>query len=135
MTGSELVMDKNKSVYKLKGIPHIYWINLDSDTHRRKYMEQQFNYWEIENHIRISGYDGREDDVCQFLSGRAPDNMTQGEIGCCMTHLKAIRHFYENMNEDYVLILEDDVMFDTVKYWNFTWRDFTSRLLFNLISL
>ena len=40
-------MDKNKSVYKLKSIPHIYWLNLDADTHRREYMENQFKYWEI----------------------------------------------------------------------------------------
>ncbi len=121
-------MDKNKSVYKLKNLPLVLWLNLDSDLHRREYMESQFKYWEIENHTRISGYDGREDDVCQFLSGRAPDNMTQNEIGCCMSHLKAIKYFYENTDLDHVLILEDDVMFDTVRYWDFTWRDFTSRL-------
>ena len=32
-------MDKNKSSYKLKGIPNSYWLNLDSDTHRRVYMD------------------------------------------------------------------------------------------------
>ena len=52
-------MDKNKSVFKLKGLPHFYWLNLDGDVDRREYMEEQFNYWEIENHTRISGYDGR----------------------------------------------------------------------------
>ena len=50
-------MDKNKSIFKLKGIPHVYWINLDSDNERCEYMEEQFKYWEIENHTRISGYD------------------------------------------------------------------------------
>jgi len=109
MAGSELVMDKNKSSYKLKGIPHIYWINLDSDTHRREYMEQQFKYWEIENHTRISGYDGRVDDVSSYLKGRIPDNITQGELGCCMSHLKAIKHFYENSESDYCLILEKTI--------------------------
>ena len=60
-------MDKNKSVFKLKGLPNSYWLNLDADEHRRIYMEAQFKYWEIENHTRIAGYDGRTDDVCQFL--------------------------------------------------------------------
>lgn len=121
-------MDKNKSLFKLKGIPHIYWLNLDADTHRREYMEQQFQYWEIENHTRISGYDGRDDDVSSYLKGRIPDLITQNELGCCLSHLKAIKHFYENSTDDYCLILEDDVNFETVKCWNFTWNDFFAEI-------
>ena len=41
-------MDKNKAVYKLKGIPPIYCINLDDKQDRWEYMEDQFKYWEIE---------------------------------------------------------------------------------------
>ena len=80
MNGQELVMDKNKSIYKLANIPHIYWLNLDSDTDRRQYMEQQFEYWDIKNHTRISGYDGRIDDVSSYLKGRITDNVTQNEL-------------------------------------------------------
>lgn len=126
MTGQEFLLDKNKSAYKLKGIPHIYWLNLDADTHRREYMEQQFRYWEIENHTRISGFDGRVDDVSCHLKGRIPDNISQNELGCCMSHLKAIKKFYEETDDEYCLILEDDVNFDIVKYWNFTWSEFFS---------
>ena len=91
-------------------------------------MEAQFKYWEIDNHTRISGFDGRDDDVCQYLSGIAPDNMSLNEIGCCMSHLKAIKHFYENTDDPYALIFEDDIVLDTVKYWNFTWKEFFKRL-------
>lgn len=126
MNGLGLLMDKNKSIHKLKGLPQIYWLNLDADTHRREYMETQFNYWGIENHIRISGYDGRENDVSQYLKGRIPDNVSQNELGCCMSHLKAIKKFYEESNDDYCLILEDDVNLNIAKYWNFTWVDFFS---------
>lgn len=121
-------MEKNKSVHKLKGLPPIYWLNLDSDEHRRMYMEAQFKYWELDNHIRISGFDGRVDDVCEHISGIAPDNMTTNEIGCCMSHLKAIKHFYNETESDYCIIFEDDVSFDTVKFWDFTWKDFFSKL-------
>tara|TARA_Y100000004_G_scaffold55064_1_gene61321 strand:- start:173 stop:964 length:792 start_codon:yes stop_codon:yes gene_type:complete len=121
-------MEKNKSAYKLKGLPPIYWLNLDSDEHRRMYMEAQFKYWELDNHTRISGFDGRVDDVCEHISGIAPDNMTTNEIGCCMSHLKAIKHFYNETESDYCIIFEDDVSFDTVKFWDFTWKDFFSKL-------
>ena len=124
MTGSASLMDKNKSAYKLKGIPHIYWLNLNADVERREYMENQFKYWEITNHTRIVGYDGREDDVSPHLKGPIPNNVTQGELGCCMSHLKAIKEFYNNTNDDYCIIAEDDVNLDIAHYWNFTWQDF-----------
>jgi GR25 family glycosyltransferase involved in LPS biosynthesis len=129
MDGQELLMDKNKSAFKLKNLPHIYWLNLDSDVERRKYMETQFRYWEIEKHTRISGYDARGDnDVSCNLKGIIPDNVNQNELGCCMSHLKAIKHFYEETDDEYCIIVEDDVNLDIAKYWNFTWTDFFSLL-------
>jgi len=117
-------MDKNKSAFKLQGLPHIYWLNLDADEQRRIYMEAQFKYWEITNHTRISGFDGRTDDCAYHLKGRVPDNITSGELGCCLSHLKAIKHFYEETDDEYCMIVEDDVSFDIAKYWNFTWKEF-----------
>ena len=74
-------MDKNKSAYKLKGLPPIYYINLDDQPDRAKYMEDQFKYWEIENYTRISAHDGRGDrDLGDILKGRYPDNMSSGEV-------------------------------------------------------
>ena len=128
MTGSKLVRDKNKAAYKLKGLPHIYWINLDSDVERREYMEEQFDYWQIKNHTRIEGIDAREDDPSVHLKGRIPDQVTSGELGCCMSHLKAIKEFYENSDDDYCIIAEDDVDLDIARYWNFTWTEFFSLL-------
>jgi len=121
-------MDKNKSKFKLEGLPPIYWLNLESDTRRREYMEEQFEYWGVTNHTRISGYDGRDGDATDYLKGIIPENVSQNELGCCMSHLKAIKHFYENTDDDYCLILEDDVSFETVKYWDFTWKDFYSKI-------
>ena len=122
-------MDKNKSVYKLNGMPKILWLNLDSDTHRYEYMMNQFEHWEIDNHVRISGYDARHDeDVSVYLKGKIPDNMTPGEVGCVLSHLKAIKYFYEETDDPYILITEDDVSFDIAKCWNFTWHHFFYKL-------
>ena len=126
MAGQELLRDKNKSAFKLKGLPHVYWLNLDADVERRKYMEDQFAYWEVENHTRISGYDGREDDVACHLKGKYPDHMNQQEAGCCMTHLKAINHFYEETDDDYCMIMEDDAVLEIAKLCNFTWQGLLS---------
>ena len=121
-------MDKNKSVYKLKNFGPIYYLNLDDHLERREYMESQFKYWEIENYTRISAYDGREDDLSDIISGRYPDNMTSGEIGCTTSHLKAIKHWYETSDSPYAVIMEDDCNIDIARFWNFTWEDFIARV-------
>ena len=124
-------MDKNKSAFKLQGLPHIYWINLDRATDRRSFMEMQFKYWGIENHTRISAYDGAdeaEEDVTQYLKGKFPDRLLQTELACCMSHLKTIKHWYETTDDDYCIIAEDDVNLDIARYWPFTWKDFFSQL-------
>ena len=121
-------MDKNKSTYKLKNFGPIYYLNLDDQPERKQYMEDQFKYWEIEDYTRISAYDGREDDLGSILKGRYPDNVTSGEVGCITSHLKAIKHWYETSDSPYAVIMEDDCNLDLVKYWNFTWDDFYSRV-------
>ena len=117
-------MDKNKSAYKLKNLPPIYYLNLDGQPERKEYMESQFKYWEIENYTRISAYDGRDDDLSQFICGRYPDSMTSGEVGCVMSHLKALKYFIEDTDSPCALIMEDDCDLDVAKYWQFTWNDF-----------
>lgn len=121
-------MDKNKSTYKLQGIGPIYYLNLDGQPERKDYMENQFKYWEIGNYTRISAYDGRSDDLSDIISGRYPDNMTSGEIGCTTSHLKAIKYWVETSDSPYAIFMEDDVDLELVRYWDFTWKDFYSQV-------
>ena len=119
-------MDKNKSTFKLKGMPPIYYLNLDGQPERKQYMEDQFKYWEIKNYERISAYDGRDDDLSDIIKGRYPDNMSSGEVGCTTSHLKALKHYLETSDAPCAVIMEDDVDLQIVKNWNFTWKDFYS---------
>jgi len=121
-------MDKNKSAYKLKGIGPIYYLNLDGQPERKEYIERQFKYWEIENYERISAYDGREDDLSDIVKGKYPDSMTSGEIGCTTSHLKAINHWINTSDSPYAIFMEDDVDIDIARFWNFTWKEFASKL-------
>ena len=121
-------MEKNKAAYKLKGLPPIYYINLDDKPDRAEYMENQFKYWEIENYERISAYDGRDGkDLGDILKGRYPDNMSSGEVGCTTSHLKAMKKFLET-DAPCALMMEDDCDISTASHWPFTWKDFYSKV-------
>ena len=54
--------------------------------------------------------------------------MTSGEVGCSLSHLKALRHYLDNSDSPYAIIMEDDCCLDTVKFWNFKWKEFYSRI-------
>jgi len=122
------LLDKNKSAYKLKNIGPIYCVNLDGQPERWNYMKSQFEYWEIKNYERISAYDGRVDDLSDIISGKYPENMSSGEIGCTTSHLKAIKHWYETSDSPYAIFMEDDCNLDLVRFWNFTWDDFYAHI-------
>jgi len=123
-----LALEKNKSSYKLNYIPPIYYVNLDDQTDRKKYVEDHFKYWGIENYTRISGYDGREDDLSDIIKGRYPERMTSGEVGCTTSHLKAIKHWYDTSDSQHALIMEDDIDLELVKFWNFSWNEVMANL-------
>ena len=123
--------ERNKCPDKLKGIGQIYCINLDGQPERWEYMQKQFKYWNIEDKVtRISAYDGREDDLSDIITGKYPDTMSSGEIGCVTSHLKAIKMFLDT-DAPYAIMMEDDCSLDLVQTWNFTWRDFFSHIPFD----
>lgn len=123
--------DKNKALNKIKGFPSVYYINLDDHKDRRAYMEEQFSWWGIENYTRITAYDGRGDnDLGEVLKGKYPQTMTSGEVGCTVSHLKAMKTWLENSDEseEYLIVMEDDCDMEVIAHWGFTWKDFTRKL-------
>lgn len=127
---NSILIDNNKSLYKLQGFPVVYYNNLDADTDRKEYMESQFKYWGIENYHRTSGYDGRNGDLSEILVGKYPDQMNSKDVGSATSHLKSIKTWLENSDESEksMIVMEDDCDLSTVSYWPFVWRDFTSKL-------
>lgn len=121
-------MDRNKAAFKLQGFGPIYYINLDDKVDRRSFMEKQFEYWELKDYERVSAFDGRNSDLSEYIAGRYPENITNPELGCTLSHLKAIKHWYETSNTPYAIICEDDCLIDNAKHWDFTWQDFIARV-------
>ena len=64
------------------------------------------------------------------------DSITRQDLGCTLSHLKVI---YQNFkkNNDYFIVLEDDVTLSLISHWNKTLRDIISEAPINwdIISL
>jgi hypothetical protein len=114
----------------LKNFPPVYYISLEDSYKRQKSMNLQLDLLGIENKTMITAYDGRivnyRDN--ELVEGLHFHQMDSGQIAVGITHLKAIKEWYYNSDTDYAVFLEDDITFETRKYWNFTWNDIVNHL-------
>jgi hypothetical protein len=110
---------------KLKGLPTIYYVNLDCRTDRREYMETQFDYWGIKDYHRVSAtkYLSTEyNDWKHLLSNEKGYSTNPRYNANFITHLEMIKNWLETTNEEYMIMMEDDYDLSLIEYWNFDWE-------------
>lgn len=111
---------KNKN--PLENFPSVYYISLEESVDRRNNLIEQFKKYNVTNLNGIISK--RYKDSNDKVTGKYLHQLTEGAIGCVVSHLKALKQWYYNTDEDYAFFCEDDVSLETVEYWNFTWEEF-----------
>jgi len=106
---------------KLNNFGPVYLINLKDHTHRLKNAQQEFKKYGVTDYTVIEAVDGRNSDLSHLIGGKYP-NLKPSEIGCMMSHIKALKHWLDTSDSDYAIIMEDDFSFDTVENWSWDWQ-------------
>ena len=106
---------------KLENFPSVYYVSLEESVDRQKNIERQFAEYGITPTSIISKRFAESDDE---ITGKFLDQLNGGTTGCVISHLKAIRKWYEETDEDYAFFCEDDLSLETIQYWDFTWEEF-----------
>jgi len=90
-----------------------YWINLNKCSERKTFMENQFNKLNI-NNVRVSAI--TPDDFDNILEQKRPltckfkgCDSCEYEFACISSHIKALRCAIEDSNDEWFLIMEDDM--------------------------
>ncbi len=109
----------------LKNFPPVYYVTLEESVDRQKLIESQFNKYGISPNAVTSKRYSESNDV---VTGKYIYQLTGPTQGCIVSHLKAIKKWYESNESDYAFFCEDDLSLKTVNYWNFTWEEFVERL-------
>lgn len=115
---------------KLNNFPRVTYISLKESQDRRNDLVKQLEHRGIFNHKMIECFDGRATNYLDnpiitgpYLYG------TQSEVlATSMSHVKAIYDWYTTTEDEIGFFCEDDIKFDMVDEWNFTWDDFMARL-------
>ena len=120
------IATRKEKVKKLSQLKSVYYVSLEESENRRYKLEESLKEHGVTNVKSIISKRFAEcDDV---VTGKYSDTLNDGTKGCCVSHLKAIKEWYENTEEEYGFFCEDDLSFDTVEYWNFTWKEFIDNL-------
>ncbi len=111
---------------KLNNFPRGYYMSLEESVDRRISITNQFAEYGVSLSAVISKRFSECDDV---VTGQYIHQLNAGTTGCCVSHLKAIKYWYDNYpEEDYAFFCEDDLSLETVNCWNFTWEEFIESL-------
>lgn len=112
--------------YKFEEFPSVNYISVKECEERRTLLHEKFEKYGITNftpHI----YQRYKEGDC-IIESKLINRLNIGSYGPVTSHLKTIKKWYETTNEPYTIICEDDLGFQTVKYWSFTWKEFFSDL-------
>jgi hypothetical protein len=107
---------------KLINFPPFNFVGITESENRREYLYKNLKEYKIENvipHVYEKYKNGDHEIELRDWWGNF-----EGYLGATTTHLKAIFEWYTNTDEPYAFFCEDDLSFETIKYWNFTWEEF-----------
>lgn len=113
-------------VNKLLNFPSVYCTTLEESIDRQNNIKNEFLNFNIKNNqiIPSKKYQKSND----IIVGKHTHYLDKATLGCVCSHLKMIKKWYEETNEDYAFFCEDDLSFETVQYWNFSWDEFVDCL-------
>jgi hypothetical protein len=110
---------------KLENFPSVNYTSLYESIDRRDFMESQMKYFGIK---RVNSYlTERFINLYDIeITGYHIDQITH--LGAIVSQLNLMRNWYNSCNEPYSIFCEDDISFESIHYWNFTWNEFIENL-------
>jgi GR25 family glycosyltransferase involved in LPS biosynthesis len=117
-------MLEHTGLNKLEDFGPIYVINMERSEDRKEYIEDHFKKYGVSEYIFIDAIDGSKEDLNEYINNLDKLTVSNNEISCGMSHLKAISQWLETSDSEYAIIMEDDVSLETTDFWNFNWKDF-----------
>lgn len=116
---------------KLKGLPPIFYLNLDHRTDRKEYMEGQFKERGITDYTRISASRFATSKIDEW--GHRLDLMllAKSDASIVMNQFTTIIDWYNSGISETCIIMQDDLSLELIDYWMFDWETIVKSLPYN----
>ena len=116
---------------KLSGIPTFYYFNSDSNDQNNDHMQRNLTSLGVNNFKRISTSRYTKENIGEWkdlLIDRSNYKLPVVTAAYSITMLEALKDWYENTNEDTIIVSRDFIDFGLVRYWPFDWKYIMSKL-------
>jgi len=122
---------------KLKGLPPIYYINLNHRIDRKESMETQFKYWGIENYHRVNASKYHVSKYEEWKNIVVEEGILEcvSLMSTALNNIETIVNWYDTYPSETCILMEDDLSLQNIKYWNFDWTYFENNLPENWESI
>ena len=118
---------------KLTNFPAVNYITLYENIARMEFMNEQLTRYGIRhipclNH-RYTTFQHRVNIVWPDI---IPENTESfraySHPGTIISYLTAMKNWYDTTNEEYAIFCDDDMSFESIDCWSFTWQEFVDQL-------
>lgn len=114
---------------KLKSVPRFNIVSTKGSENRIQYIQGNIEKYSLSNRTKHYIFERYVKGTYNLHWGNLnPDHWSDFVIGCFTSHMLILKDWYENTDEPYTVVFEDDVSFDPVFYWNFDWQEFINFL-------
>jgi hypothetical protein len=124
---------------KLKGLPKIYYFNLDERPDRKEYTESQYDHYKIKNYVRHSMSKYQHDNfeewkdklILNDIKISSRPNFHIIECAVVLSYLEFFKDWLETTDEENMLLMEDDYDLSYIDYWHFDWEYLMNHIPFD----
>ena len=116
---------------KLKGLPPIFYLNMDHRTERKEHLENEFSKWGITDYTRVSANRFHTSKINEW--GRKLDLMllAPSDASIVMNEFWTFIDWYNSGISENMLLIQDDLALDLIEYWPFDWNTLYKNLPYN----
>lgn len=111
---------------KLQNFPPVYYVSLEESKDRQDNLTKQFAEHGIVDYTPMIFK--RFAECNDIIHGPLVHTLNSSNKGASTSHLKSIKKWLTETDAPYAVFFEDDVSFETVDYWKFTWSEFMNNL-------
>jgi len=124
----------NMNMNKLVNFPTVHYITLYENIDRNNFMIEQLTKYGIPYQMHPNHRYTTFQDSVNIIWPHGPDTAKLEDFkvfshpGTIISYLIAMKHWYDNTHEEHAIFCDDDMSFESIDHWNFTWQEFVHGL-------
>ena len=116
---------------KLKGLPPIFYLNMDHRTERKEHLESEFSKWGIPDYTRVSANRFHTSKINEWGPKLDLMLLAPSDASIVMNEFWTFIDWYNSGISENMILIQDDLALDLIEYWPFDWNTLYKNLPYN----